>query len=198
MKRISDNVYRIKNQIATRSMAPGKSVYGEKRITEAGIEYRIWDPYKSKLSAAIQRGLKSMPIKSGDIVLYLGVAQGTTASHVSDIVGKRGTVFGVEISPKLVQESTEKIKAEGLEEHCKVILGDALDVDLSDADVVVLYLLTSSNELLRPILEKELKRGARVVSHDFEVRGWKPVRVVYSEVLGRTHSIYVYRMPESR
>jgi fibrillarin-like pre-rRNA processing protein len=100
MKPVFPNVYRIKNQIATKSLRPGKSVYGEKRLIEAGVEYRIWDPRKSKLCAAMQKGLKRMPIRSGDSVLYLGVAQGTTASHISDIVGNNGTVLGVEISPK--------------------------------------------------------------------------------------------------
>jgi len=59
-------------------------------------------------------------------------------------------------------------------------------------------LLTSSNELVRPNLEKHLKSGARVVSHDFEMRGWKPVRVVNADAHGRTHRIYVYEMPISR
>ena len=63
---------------------------------------------------------------------------------------------------------------------------------------VVLYLLTSSNELLRPNLEKSLKPGARVVSHDFEVMGWNPMKVVQAQAHGRTHRIYVYQMPVSK
>jgi hypothetical protein len=64
--------------------------------------------------------------------------------------------------------------------------------------VVTIYLLTLSNDRLRPNLEKYLKRGARVVSHDFQVRGWKPTRVEKMEVYHRTHSIYVYEMPATR
>jgi len=106
MREIFPGVFRIKNKIATKSVAPGHAVYGEKRVTN-GAEYRIWDPYKSKLSAAINRGLKRMPIKKGQTVLYLGIAQGTTASHVSDIVGENGTVLGVEISPKPFEKLLE-------------------------------------------------------------------------------------------
>jgi hypothetical protein len=60
--------------------------------------------------------------------------------------------------------------------------------------VVTLYLLTSSNERLRPVLEAQLKPGARVVSHDFEIRGWKPEQVEKMMVEGRPHMIYAYRM----
>jgi len=67
-------------------------------------------------------------------------------------------------------------------------------VDLSPADVVTLYLLTSSNERLRPNLEKYLKPGARVVSNDFEIRGWKPADVVQIDAGGVMHNIYVYEM----
>ena len=72
--------------------------------------------------------------------------------------------------------------------------GNALKYDLSAADVVTLYLLTSSNERLKPILIKDLKPTSRVVSHDFEIRGWKPVNVSKMVVGGRAHSIYLYRM----
>ncbi len=107
MKEIFPGVFKIKNQIATKNLVPGRSVYGEKRITDNGAEYRLWDPHKSKLAAAIRNGLRNMPIKSGQTVLYLGIAQGTTASHVSDIVGDRGTVVGVEISPKPFEKLLE-------------------------------------------------------------------------------------------
>lgn len=62
----------------------------------------------------------------------------------------------------------------------------------------MLYLLTSSNELLRPALEKSLKAGARVVSHDFEIREWNPTRVVQAEAYGRVHSIFVYEWPVTK
>ena len=88
----------------------------------------------------------------------------------------------------LYEQCVKKIKELGLEDRVKVIHGNFFEVDISEADVVFLYLLTSVNERLRPKLEKELKPGARVVSHDFEVLGWKPVKVedLYEE--WRSHS----------
>jgi hypothetical protein len=75
----------------------------------------------------------------------------------------------------------------------KIIQGNFFDVNISDADVVTLYLTSSANERLRPKLEAELKHGARVISHDFKVPGWKPSSV-YNELLG--HTIYTYRIGE--
>ncbi len=122
MKEIFPKVFKIKRQIATESLAPGHSVYGEKRLSEGSVEYRIWDPYKSKLAAAIANGLKTMPIKGGDIVLYLGIAQGTTASHISDIVGEKGLVIGIEISPKPFEKLLELCEER---KNIIPILGDA-------------------------------------------------------------------------
>ncbi|MHA2023069.1 MAG: fibrillarin-like rRNA/tRNA 2'-O-methyltransferase, partial [Candidatus Thorarchaeota archaeon] len=76
--------------IATKSLAPGKSVYGEKLVKEGEDEFRLWSPRRSKLAAAIKRGLTEMPIQPGSKVLYLGAASGTTVSHCSDIVGPNG------------------------------------------------------------------------------------------------------------
>jgi hypothetical protein len=69
-----------------------------------------------------------------------------------------------------------------------------LRVDLSPADVVTIYLLTSSNIRLRPNLEKYLRAGARVVSNDFEIRGWKPKEVVNMQIGNMQHTIYLYEM----
>lgn len=88
--------------LLTRNMVPGDSVYGEKRMSvEAdGVktEYRVWNPFRSKLGAAIVGGVESIHIKPGAKVLYLGAASGTTVSHVSDIVGPEGLVYAVEFS----------------------------------------------------------------------------------------------------
>src|SRR5260370_40674747 len=75
---------------ATLNLAPGISVYGETRFRVRGSEYRVWDPYRSKLAAAILKGLSNILIRPGSKVLYLGAASGTTVSHVSDIVGEKG------------------------------------------------------------------------------------------------------------
>jgi rRNA 2'-O-methyltransferase fibrillarin len=93
--------------LVTLNSTPGKSVYGEKRISVdvAGadgetkkVEYRVWNPFRSKIAAAILGGVDNIHIKPGAKVLYLGGASGTTVSHVSDIVGPEGCVYAVEFS----------------------------------------------------------------------------------------------------
>ena len=91
-------------RIATKNLVPGQKVYGERVINWNKEEYRIWNPRRSKLGAAILKGLKNFPIKPGKRILYLGIASGTTASHVSDIVGWDGMIFGVEFSPRVLRE----------------------------------------------------------------------------------------------
>lgn len=81
---------------------PGDSVYGEKRVSVEvngeKIEYRLWNPFRSKVASAILGGIDVLPMKPGDKVLYLGAASGTTVSHVSDLVGADGLVYAVEFS----------------------------------------------------------------------------------------------------
>lgn len=91
-------------KLATANLAPGTQVYGEKLIRLGGTEYRLWDPYRSKLAAVVLRGIKSMPIAEGMRVLYLGAASGTTVSHVSDIIGRSGYVYCVEISSRPLRD----------------------------------------------------------------------------------------------
>lgn len=98
-------------RLATKNLAPGRAVYGEQLITFKGVEYRIWDPYRSKLAAAILKGLKNVPVKPGNKVLYLGAASGTTASHVSDIVSENGHVYCVEFSARAIRELVNNVCA---------------------------------------------------------------------------------------
>ncbi|MEM3185354.1 MAG: fibrillarin-like rRNA/tRNA 2'-O-methyltransferase [Conexivisphaerales archaeon] len=95
--------------LATKNLAPGISVYGERTLKRGSEEYRIWDPYRSKLAAAIFKGLSFMPIGQGSRVLYLGASTGTTVSHVSDIVGSSGVVFAVEVSHRVARELVEHV-----------------------------------------------------------------------------------------
>lgn len=95
---------RDQKSIATKSLLPGTSVYGEKLIKLGDDEFRLWSPRRSKLAAAIKQGLTEMPIQPGSKVLYLGAASGTTVSHCSDIVGPNGLVYGVEFSQRTVRD----------------------------------------------------------------------------------------------
>jgi len=91
-------------KLATVNLARKTQVYGERLIEINGVEYRIWDPYRSKLAASILKNIKENPITSGKHVLYLGAASGTTSSHVSDIVGTNGCVYCIEISSRPLRD----------------------------------------------------------------------------------------------
>lgn len=126
-KRIFPGVYRLKGEagkaLATLNLTPGKRFYGEQLVTVDGVEYRTWNPFRSKLAAGIVKGLDEMPLSPGDKVLYLGVASGTTCSHVSDIIGVEGHVWGVDFAPRPIRDLIE-----GLAKHrdnVSPILGDA-------------------------------------------------------------------------
>ncbi|MCF2137200.1 MAG: fibrillarin-like rRNA/tRNA 2'-O-methyltransferase [Candidatus Thorarchaeota archaeon] len=96
-------VFKIKDKdresLATRSLVKNQSVYGEKVFDIEDYSYRLWSTRRSKLAAAIKKGLHELPIQLGSHVLYLGAASGTTVSHISDIVGEEGVVYAVEFSP---------------------------------------------------------------------------------------------------
>jgi fibrillarin-like pre-rRNA processing protein len=97
--------------LATRNIAPGKHVYGERLVTVEEDEYRLWNPYKSKLAAVLLKNLPRLPIASGNKLLYLGAASGTTVSHISDIVGVTGSVYAVEFSPRSLRELLSHVSA---------------------------------------------------------------------------------------
>lgn len=96
LKEIYEGVFHDGENYYTLNKNPGKSVYGEKILHKKGREYRLWDPKKSKLSAALHKGLTNFPLKRKDIVLYLGAASGTTVSHISEITEKE--VYAVEFA----------------------------------------------------------------------------------------------------
>jgi fibrillarin-like pre-rRNA processing protein len=97
MKEIFDGVYKDGNRIFTENLIPGKKVYNERLLRKGNKEYRSWNPYRSKMAAAILKGLKEFPINRKSSILYLGVASGTTASHFSDIA-RQGMIYGIEVA----------------------------------------------------------------------------------------------------
>ena len=99
-KEIFKGVFSIGGKLATENIVRGSKAYSEELVAVGPKEYRLWNPYRSKLSAAIMNGMKEMHIGPGSKVLYLGAATGTTASHVSDIVGPTGSVYCIELSDR--------------------------------------------------------------------------------------------------
>ncbi|MEN4018582.1 MAG: fibrillarin-like rRNA/tRNA 2'-O-methyltransferase [Methanobacterium sp.] len=114
-------VYEIDNHIATENLNPGIKVYSERLVELKDKEYRIWDPRRSKLSAAILNGLSVFPFENDSKVLYLGASAGTTLSHISDVC-KNGLIYCVEFSPRMMRNLMDVCKAR---ENMVPILDDA-------------------------------------------------------------------------
>ncbi len=98
-------------RLATRNLAPGRTVYGERLIRFEGVEYRVWDAFGSKLAAVIVKGVQTVPIAPGHRVLYLGAASGTTPSHISDIVGEKGHVYCIEFASRSIRDLVDNVCA---------------------------------------------------------------------------------------
>ncbi len=107
MKKIFEGVFENRGQLWTKNLVPGKKVYGEKLETIGGIEYRQWNAFRSKLGGAIKNGLKELPLREESKVLYLGSSEGTTPSHISDIIGKNGVLFGVDVAERVMRKFIE-------------------------------------------------------------------------------------------
>ncbi len=104
MQELFPGVFSDATRLFTANAVPGTRVYGERLVKESGVEFRQWDAFRSKLAAAIKNGLSEMPVKPDSNVLYLGAAEGTTVSHVADIIGEKGIAFGVDVSERVMRK----------------------------------------------------------------------------------------------
>lgn len=134
-------------------------------------------------------------LKAGEVFFDLGAGDGRTVIMAAKEFGARAV--GVELREDLAKRALSTVYEEGLQDRVTIVNGDMFNVDLTSADVVFLYLTTSANEKIKPKLEVELRTGARVVSHDYEIVGWKPLKVdnfCENPKLGYpSHTIYLYR-----
>jgi len=134
-------------------------------------------------------------VKPGEIVYDLGCGDGRVVIMAAQEFGARAV--GIEMREDLAKQAMGKVTELSLDDRVKIVQGDMFKVDLSQADVVTLYLTTSANDKVKPKLEAELKPGARVISHDYEVLGWRPVKIdnfCENPRLGYpSHTIYAYR-----
>ncbi len=142
----------------------------------------------------VQRMIELAQLKPGEVFFDLGAGDGRTVIMAAKTYGARAV--GVEMREDLAKRAMNVIHENGLGDRVTIVNGDMFKVDLTAADVVFLYLTTSANEKVKPKMESELRNGVRVVSHDYEVVGWKPVKVenfVENPSLGYpSHTIYLY------
>jgi hypothetical protein len=151
-------------------------------------------PFVGTPMPVVEKMLELAKVDSQDVVYDLGCGDGRIVIAASKKYGARGV--GIDIDPQRIKESKANAESAGVEELVKFYLGDATKVDISEATVVMLYLLPESNELLRPKLEKELKPGTYVVSHNYAIPGWEKKEVEVASVNdeeGDKHTIYLYR-----
>lgn len=140
----------------------------------------------------VDRMLTLAQVKPGETVYDLGCGDGRIVITAAQKFSAKGV--GIEIRRDIYESTLARVSSLGLSDKVRIVQGNALKADLTGADVVTLYLLTTSNDKLKPQLIKDLKPGARVVSHDFEIRGWKPAMTEKMMVNGHAHMIYVYNM----
>jgi 16S rRNA A1518/A1519 N6-dimethyltransferase RsmA/KsgA/DIM1 with predicted DNA glycosylase/AP lyase activity len=144
----------------------------------------------------VERMLEAGRVKPGEMVYDLGSGDGRIVITAAQKFGARAV--GVELMPDIARKARERVFTLGLADRVSIVEGSALRVDLSPADVVTMWFLTNSNDRLRPNFEKHLKTGARVVSNEFPVRGWRPTEVVHVKVGKMEHTIFVYEIGRTK
>lgn len=152
-------------------------------------------PYVSSPVRVVDRMLEIASIKPGETLYDLGCGDGRIL--IAAVEHYKVKAVGVEISPKLAAKAEQSIEHAGLQSQARVMTGDLLNVDFTGADVVAIYLSTQLNAQLRPLLERYLKPGARVVSHDYAIPGWKAAKVDHPEG-SKKHVIYLYEIPSAK
>jgi SAM-dependent methyltransferase len=151
-------------------------------------------PYVPTPQDVVEKMLELAKVTPDDVVYDLGSGDGRIVITAAQKYGAHAV--GIEINPDLYRQSSARIKELGLDDRARVMCEDMFDVSLKRATVVAMYLLTSSNEKMRPKLERELHSGTRVVCHDFHIPGWDPEQVV--DVTSKNnipHKIYLYVRP---
>jgi len=151
-------------------------------------------PYVATPMIVVERMLELADVTENDVVYDLGCGDGRIVITAAKKFGARGV--GIDLDPERIEESRRNAREAGVESLVAFLQEDAMRADLSDATIVTLYLLTESNALLRPMLEKSLRPGAKVISHNYDIPGWGDKEVDYISVQvpdGETHSIYLYK-----
>ncbi|PVX26889.1 MAG: hypothetical protein CW716_05080 [Candidatus Bathyarchaeum sp.] len=152
-------------------------------------------PFVATPTPVVRQMLILADLKPGDVLYDLGSGDGRAVIMAAKDFG--ATSVGVELRDDLAKRALDSIQRLDLSEKTCIIQKDIFTVNLSEANVVFLYLTTSANEKIKPKLEAELKPGTRVVSHDYEILGWKPLKVdtfCENPKLGYpSHTLYVYR-----
>jgi len=174
------------SRAAQATQQPGQGLVGATLIKQV--------PYVPTPQEIVDKMLDLAKVTSDDVVYDLGSGDGRFVITAAQKYGAHAV--GVEINPDLYRLSSSRIKELGLDDRAHIICEDMFDVSVHRATVVTLYLLSSFNAKLRPKLERELRSGTRIVSHDFQVPGWDPEQTVeVTSRYGISHKLYLYVRP---
>jgi len=150
-------------------------------------------PYVPTPQEVVDRMLELAQVKKGDVVYDLGSGDGRIVVTAAKKYGVKA--IGFEIDPERIKESHENIKKAGVGHLVEIRKQDIRTVDLSGASVLTMYLLPEVNLMIRPNIWKQMKPGSRVVSHDFDMGDWKPVKVErFKDDSGWEHTLYFWRV----
>src|SRR5277367_896735 len=149
-------------------------------------------PYYPTPEIVVEKMLTLGGLKAGEKMFDLGSGDGRIIIMAARKYKADAT--GVEFDDSLYKQSMDRIKTLGLSATARIIHGDLLKQDYSSADLLTVYLLPMSNDKLSPILDKQLKKGTRIVAHDFEFSAWKPEKIedIDDDGEGRSHRLYLY------
>src|SRR5881394_2891280 len=151
-------------------------------------------PFFATPQTIVQKMLQLGGLKAGEKMFDLGSGDGRIVIMAAQKF--HAEAVGVELDKDLCKQSLARIQKLGLEKNARIVNGDLLTQNYSSADLVTVYLLPESiDNKVQPLLEKQLKKGARVVAHDFEFKAWKPEKVenIPDDGEGRSHTLYLYR-----
>lgn len=184
-----EGIFFVNSKLATINLVPGEKVYGEQLMKIDKIEYREWIPYRSKPAAAIKKNLKVFPVSSGQSILYLGCGSGTTCSHFSDIVGKEGIIYAVDIAEKPLKDL---IKLAEIRQNIVPILADCRKPEEYETIVLdrvhLVYEDIADSDQIGILIrncEKFLKSNgyAAIAIKSQSINSIKPPKQVYKECL---------------
>ena len=167
---------------------------GSKDLVENPTDTVKLAPFLPTPMCVVEKMLELAEVDQDDIVYDLGCGDGRIVIEAAERYGAHGV--GLDIFPQWVEKSRANARKAGVESLVEFRLEDATMADISEATVVALYLLPESNDLLRPMLEKQLKPGSRVVTHNYHIPGWgdKEVKVEsLKDEYGKEHTVFVYR-----
>lgn len=209
-------------RLATVNLAPGKRVYGERLFKWGELELREWNPYRSKLAAALLKGIEELPIQRSHRILYLGAATGTTPSHVSDIVGPEGKVYALDVAPRVMRELVAVCETrpnmypllndarKPYEYRHIVELVDGIYADVAQPEQAAIvadnadYFLKENGYLLLAIKARSIdvtKEPSEVFKHEINVlreRGFEIVDMVHLEPFDKDHAMVYARYKPSK